>query len=172
MSKKIVLADYIIQPSQINELLAKVAIQIKKQICFREWYLHKFGQILEQLFLNLASLKAEISFFPECPELIKVFDFIEANYHQPIKLPDVAKAVGYSPAYLTHLVHRRSGKTVIHWIVERRLKEAQLLLLETDQTITQIGLSIGYYDVRYFIRVFRKYYKTTPQEWRKAQRQP
>ena len=50
--------------------------------------------------------------FPSIPKLSKVFDFIELNYHQSIRLKEVAQAVGYSSAYLTDLVRRMTEKTV------------------------------------------------------------
>jgi AraC family transcriptional regulator len=121
-------------------------------------------------FPKTTTLKIDKSIFPNCPELAKVFDFIEANYRQPIKLGDLAKAVGYSQAHLSYLVHLKSGKTVMTWITERRLVEATSLLLETEQKIEEIALAVGYSDVGYFFRLFRKYYNATPQAWRKAQR--
>jgi len=40
-----------------------------------------------------------------------------------------------SLAYLTDLVRRETGKTVLSWIVERRMTEARRLLLETGQSV-------------------------------------
>jgi PAS domain S-box-containing protein len=110
------------------------------------------------------------SIFPNSPKLNEVFRFIEANYHQPITLCDVAQAVDYSSAYLTDLVRQETGKTVNQWIVERRIVEAQRLLLETDQTVKEIAISIGYQYEGHFFRQFRKYHGTTPQVWRNWQR--
>lgn len=117
---------------------------------------------------NLADIKAR---FSNHPQLSAVFDFIEANYHQPITLCDVAQSVGYSAAYLTDLVRRCTGKPVNHWIVERRMLAARTLLLETDHSINQIAEAVGYQYEGHFFRQFRQYHKTTPQAWRKEQRQ-
>ncbi len=104
------------------------------------------------------------------PQLTKVFQFIESNYHQQISLCDVALAVGYSSAYLTDLVRRHTGQTVNHWIIQRRMVAACALLLGTNQTVNQIAECIGYQHQGHFFRQFRQYYGTTPQVWRKAQR--
>jgi AraC-like DNA-binding protein len=98
-----------------------------------------------------------------------VFQFIAAHYHQSISLCDVAKAVGYSPAYLTDLVRRETGQTVNQWIVEHRLTKASCLLLETNQTVSEIAETVGYQHINYFFRQFRRHYGTTPQIWRKSQ---
>jgi AraC family transcriptional regulator len=108
--------------------------------------------------------------FPSIPRLREVFNYIELNYYQNIGLKEVARAVGYSPAYLTDLVRRITGKTVNTWIIERRIKEASTLLLETTYPIKEIALKLGYQDISYFHRQFRNYYKRTPRTWRETQR--
>jgi AraC-like DNA-binding protein len=110
------------------------------------------------------------SIFPNIQRLREVFIFIELNYHQFISLKEVAQAVGYSPAYLTDLVRRLTGKTVNNWIFERRIVEASILLLETNYSIKEIALKLGYQDISYFHRQFRDYYKYTPRTWREMQR--
>ncbi|BAY26638.1 AraC family transcriptional regulator [Calothrix sp. NIES-2100] len=110
------------------------------------------------------------SIFPSIPRLREVFEFIELNYHQNIKLKEVAQAVGYSSAYLTDLVRRLTGKTVNNWIIERRLAAASTLLLETNYSVDEIALKVGYQNINHFYCQFRDYYKHTPRAWREAQR--
>lgn len=113
------------------------------------------------------NLPSSRSIFPANPKLSQVFSFIESNYHRSITLSDVARAVGYSSAYLTDLVRRQTGKTVNHWIVERRLTEACALLRETDRTANEIAETVGYQNPGHFFRQFRQHCGTTPQAWRK-----
>jgi AraC-like DNA-binding protein len=102
------------------------------------------------------------------PLLSRVFRFIETNYQRSISLREVAKAVGRSPAYLTDLVKRETGKTVLNWIIERRMAEARRLLLETQQSVEQISEAVGYFDRRHFSRQFLKFHNATPQTWRRV----
>ncbi|MFY7803345.1 MAG: helix-turn-helix domain-containing protein [Limnoraphis robusta] len=108
--------------------------------------------------------------FPSIPRLREVFEFIELNYHQNIRLKEVAQAVGYSSAYLTDLVRQLTGKTVNNWIIERRIAEARRLLLETEDSIEQIALKVGYQNLNHFYSQFRNYHRTTPRSWRESQR--
>ncbi|MDZ8238728.1 AraC family transcriptional regulator [Nostoc sp. ChiQUE01b] len=142
-----------------EELLEAIAPQLEKHVGSKQWDLAKYQRISEPQRL-----------FPTCSQLKKVFDYIEANYHQSIGLSNVAVAVGYSAAYLTNLVRRKTGKTVNDWIFERRMLAARALLLETDQPINQIACAIGYQYEGYFFRQFRQFYGTTPQVWRNTQR--
>ncbi len=102
------------------------------------------------------------------PLVNRVFHFIEINYHQSISLREVAEAVGRSPAYLTDFVRRETGKTVLNWIIERRMVEARRLLIETDQSVEQIAEAVGYFDRRHFSRQFLRLHKVTPQIWRRT----
>ncbi|MBP5975784.1 helix-turn-helix transcriptional regulator [Brasilonema sp. CT11] len=102
------------------------------------------------------------------PLLNSVFQFIENNYKQYISLREVAEAVDRSPAYLTDLVRRETGKTVLNWIIERRMAEARRLLVETEQSVERIAEAVGYFDRRHFSRQFLRLHNTTPQLWRRT----
>ncbi|MDJ0843675.1 helix-turn-helix domain-containing protein [Crocosphaera sp.] len=106
------------------------------------------------------------SFYPNSSQLKPIFEFIENNYTEPISLNDVAQAVGYSPAYLTNLVKRKTHKTIINWILERRMLEARDLLLNTQDSITKIAMSIGFSDAYYFSRRFSQLHEISPKHWR------
>ncbi|BAY95886.1 MULTISPECIES: helix-turn-helix domain-containing protein [unclassified Tolypothrix] len=129
-------------------------------------------QLVHQKFSTTTESKktnTQKSIFPSIPRLREVFEFIELNYHQSIRLKEVAQAVGYSSAYLTDLVRRLTGKTVNNWIIERRLAAASTLLLETNYSVDEIALKIGYQNINHFYCQFRDYYKNTPCGWRKIQ---
>ena len=104
------------------------------------------------------------------PLLARVFGFIEERYREPISLRDVARAVGLTPGHLTTVVGRKTGRTVLEWIAERRMAEARRLLVETDLTVGEVGRRVGYADERYFARVFRRGHSVTPLGWRRAGR--
>ena len=106
----------------------------------------------------------------EQPVLAGVFQFIEDHYAEPISLRDVARAANLSSGYLTTLVRRQTGRTVLEWIQERRMAEARRLLVETDESVERIGTRVGYDDPAYFARRFRSAHKVTPAFWRNANR--
>lgn len=119
---------------------------------------------------RLAEPQLKKSPVEQSPLLTKVFSFIETQYCNPISLHEVAKAVNLSPAYLTDLVRRETGRTVNRWIVEHRIARARTLLLESDRSIAEIAETVGYLDAGHFIRLFRRVNGTTPQAWRLLQR--
>ncbi|WP_009631723.1 response regulator transcription factor [Synechocystis sp. PCC 7509] len=157
--------DYLTKPTTIGELLKAIATRLEKRACLRSWYANTSAQ-------KPVTEKVNPSIFPSAPELQEVFKFIEANYHQPITLCDVAQAVGYSPAYLTNRVGSQTGQTVNRWIVERRMVAARSLLQNTDQSVEQVANALGYQNTCHFSRQFRQHHGAPPQAWRKVQQKP
>ena len=104
------------------------------------------------------------------PLLAEVFGFIEERYGEPISLKDVARAVGLSAGHLTTVVGRKTGRTVLEWITERRMAEARRLLVGTDLPVEEVGRRVGYGDSGYFVRTFRRAHGATPLGWRRAGR--
>jgi AraC-like DNA-binding protein len=67
-------------------------------------------------------------------------------------------------------LRRLTGKTVNNWIIERRITQAYNLLLETNYSVNQIALEVGYQNINHFYCQFRDRHSTTPHAWREAQR--
>jgi AraC-like DNA-binding protein len=100
------------------------------------------------------------------PLLAEVFQVIEQRFADPLSLRDVAASVGMTPGHLTTLVRRRTGRTVVDWITERRMAQARQLLAETDLAVNEIARRVGLPDAGYFARVFGRTNGITPRAWR------
>ncbi|NBD15763.1 MAG: response regulator [Cyanobacteria bacterium] len=158
--------DYLVKPSTAEELLETVAARLEKQALLQQYYATNCQSLKDSETSAVSECETDL-LFPSVPEFSEVFEFIEANYNQGITLCDVAKAVGYSPAYLTNTVKQQTGRTVNRWIIERRMAQARFLLHSTNQSIEQIAMTVGYQNTCHFYRQFRQYEGSTPQAWRK-----
>jgi YesN/AraC family two-component response regulator len=160
--------DYLTKPSTVEEFLGAITTQLEKREILKQLYAREFQRSLDSFALETNYY----SIFPSTsnPQLQKVFDYIEAYYHESISLIDVAEQLGYSSAYLTDLVKRHTGVTINRWIIKRRLAAAEALLQKSDRSIEQIAEEVGYLNPGHFFRQFRQYKRTTPKVWRKANR--
>ena len=158
--------DYLTKPSTVEELLEVVSARLDKHAMLQAYYETTYQSSKATVASKVSDGETNL-LFPSVKELSEVFEFIEANYDKGITLCDVAKAVGYSPAYLTNRVKQETGRTVNRWIIERRMAQALFLLSSTKQSIEQIATTIGYQNTCHFFRQFRQYQGTTPQAWRK-----
>ena len=76
--------------------------------------------------------------------LAEVFEVIEARHPERLGTADVAAAVGLTPSYLTTLVRQRTGRTVLDWILERRMAAARELLLASDLSAEEVARRVGF----------------------------
>ena len=159
--------DYLTKPSTVEELLEVVSVRLRKNAILEQHYATDLPSSKALVAPDVSEGDREIDLvLPSLPEFSEVFEFVEANYDKGITLCDVAKAVGYSPAYLTNKVKRETGRTVNRWIIERRMAQALFLLRSTDKSVEYIAEAVGYQNTCYFFRQFRQYQGTTPQAWR------
>ena len=163
--------DCLTKPFTSEEILGAVTAQIKKQSLLKQWFALEFQRYSQSSSTSTDETDEFAHFsalFSPCPQLKKIFDFIENHYHESISLRDVAKHAGFSAAYLTELVKKQTGETINRWIIRRRITAAKSLLLKTDQSVEQIAFQVGYRSLNHFFRQFREYYGTSPQAWRKV----
>lgn len=96
--------------------------------------------------------------------------FIERHCLAPLSLGEVAAAVQRSPAHLTTLLRRSTGRSALQWIIAGRLAEARRRLALSDEPIERIAERVGYADATHFIRLFRRAHGVTPVAWRAGRR--
>lgn len=72
--------------------------------------------------------------------------------------------------HLNDLVKKETGKSAKQIIQKRIIQEAKKLLSYTDMQVSEISMELGYDDVSYFIRMFRKFEKLTPLSFRKLKK--
>jgi len=97
----------------------------------------------------------------------EVFRHINDHLAAPISLREIANAVNFSPAYLTDLMKRETGRPIVSWIIELRLRRAEHLLSQSDHPISQIAATVGYFDANSFGRAFTKRRGISPWQWRR-----
>ena len=96
---------------------------------------------------------------PACiPEAEK---YVHLHYQNPaLSVSEIAEAVGVSVSYLSRIYKRWRGTGLLDYIHHVRMETARSLL--GTMSVTRVAERVGYTDDRAFIRVYNKYYGTTP----------
>lgn len=92
---------------------------------------------------------------------------IDERFASPHYLAALARSARVSVAYLCRMFKAYTGKTVVEYLVERRIQAALWKLREGGEKIISIALACGFNDLAYFNRVFRRIVGTTPTAYRK-----
>lgn len=89
------------------------------------------------------------------------------NYYRPLSINEIAETIGCERRKLSYLFEKQTGMTPIQYLTEYRLKQAKNLLRSTQLPIGEIAQLVGYSDIYYFCRVFKKNYAMTPTQYRR-----
>lgn len=100
------------------------------------------------------------------PELNKIVKYIEQNYDKDISVKSLARYVMMGENYISALFKKKMGKTLIHYLHEVRVRQAMHYLADTDMTVHEIGLKVGFMNDNYFIKIFKRITGTTPSQYR------
>lgn len=90
--------------------------------------------------------------------------------HGAVTLDMLSRKFHYSKSYISHMFRRESGYTLKEYCNLLKIENAKVLLKESDISITNISLSVGYNNFSYFINTFKRLTGETPLAWRKQVR--
>ena len=94
-------------------------------------------------------------------------NYIENHFTEKISRTDVAVHVALNENYLSRLFHAETGLSISDYILQKRMALAKKLLVQTQKSVSDIGMEIGYDATAYFIRVFKREVGKTPKEYRR-----
>lgn len=92
--------------------------------------------------------------------------FVSENIHRRLTVGEVAAAVGISKNYLTNIFSASEGLPLVEYINRRKLSYMLELIRRYSYTLAQAGEQVGFGDVNYISRIFRRYYGMSFSEYR------
>ena len=100
----------------------------------------------------------------------KIIQYIEKHISEEMTMEELSKVVYLNPDYLTRLFKKVEGISICSYIVNRRIEIAKNFLQESDISIGDISLAVGYYNYPSFYKIFTKITGTSPQQFRNLHR--
>lgn len=97
-----------------------------------------------------------------------VMDYINCNYAESLSLELLADMNGISTGYLSRRFKAVTGLSVSEYVRMIRIRQAKLLLIKTNDSISEISDKCGFNDSNYFSYVFKEEEKVSPLKYRKA----
>lgn len=93
--------------------------------------------------------------------------YIEHNYKKSLKLETIAPLFGYNSSYLGKLFTAKTGTSFNSWLDQVRINHSKELLNDPALKVYEIAERVGYKNVDYFHKKFKKYVGESPAEYRK-----
>jgi transcriptional regulator GlxA family with amidase domain len=94
--------------------------------------------------------------------LKRAIAMMEAALETPMSPSLIAEDLGISTRQLERLFGRYLNSTPKHYFMEMRLNKAQNLLVQTEQSVTEIAMACGFQTTSHFSKVYRAHFGTSP----------
>lgn len=100
----------------------------------------------------------------------KIISFLNENFAVKISLDQIARNMYLSPVYISKIFKEETGESPINYLIKIRLEKAKEILMQDNEknSIKDIATSVGYEDVYHFSKLFKKYYGSSPLNYKKS----
>lgn len=137
----------------------------------------RFQALLLDLLIIISELCRQpmqsIAVFPSSKErhVQDIVSFMEHRFSDDITLEDIQSELHLSKFYLAKTFKEVTGTTIFQYLMQRRIYQAKLELIESDKSITDIGYEVGFKHPSHFSRAFKQHTELTPEQYRKQHQQ-
>ncbi len=105
--------------------------------------------------------------FHKDPKIMAVQQWLENNYARNFLMEEVAMKFGMSLRNLSRRFKLATGESIMTYLHRYRIEIAKELLKISGYTIQEIAYQVGYEDISFFYRLFKKHTYMTPKAYRK-----
>ncbi|WP_424767205.1 AraC family transcriptional regulator [Paenibacillus sp. sgz302251] len=116
----------------------------------------------------------EKSSFPSSKEhhVQAVISYLENHYTEDITLESIQAELHLSKFYLAKTFKEVTGSTIFQFLMQRRIYQAKIELIDSKKPITEVGYDVGFKHPSHFSRAFKLHTELTPEHYRKQHQLP
>jgi AraC-like DNA-binding protein len=96
--------------------------------------------------------------------------YMQSELHRQLTVKAMALKKGLSTSHFSSLFRKATGMSPLDYFIHLKLQKACLLLYSSDTKVKDVAKVIGYDDPYYFSRLFKKYMKVSPDQYRALQK--
>lgn len=100
-------------------------------------------------------------------KLKQVLDYIELHYAETLTVSDLAKLCYFSDYHFMRFFKKHMNMTCVEYINNLRLEKSVELFEQGNSSILDVSLSVGFHNLSYFHKVFKRKYHMTPKAFLK-----
>lgn len=99
-------------------------------------------------------------------DISHIKQFIDQHYMYPISLEDVSEAFYLSKEHVSRMFRKTYDESVTQYILKMKMENAADLIRTSQMSIKEIAYQLGFEDISYFYKQFKKIFDCTPKEMR------
>lgn len=151
-----------------------IAIYEKVQLMHESWQQSQWLERLQvktlfyQIVLSIyQQLSSQESYVKQTGLVSQIKAYVEEHYADSIRLEPLAERLNYSVSHISAVFKRETNYSLVEYVMQLRMKKAVALLKSTNVPLKEIAASVGYTDVHYFNRLFKRHLGISPGKYRK-----
>ena len=137
---------------------------------YEEMLTYLFRELLMAMHRRMTENAPRVSGFIQ-DEIDRARTYFEEHYNEEISIEQYAVSRNMSTSWFNRSFRNSAGTSPMKYILDIRIRNAQVLLETTDYTISDIAALIGYDNPMYFSRLFRKAKGLSPSKYQKVYRE-
>ena len=158
----------VVQPVEIHDTLDYLVKEIKE--LRYGWELaakSALYRIILWIIRNAVDQHQELGSYSESTinNISRAFSYIADHYQERLSVREIADHCYMGYSYFSKMFMEITQKSCTEYINYFRVQKAETLLLEGNQTITEISSQVGFDNVSYFIKQFRKFKGISPKQY-------
>ena len=119
--------------------------------------------LLQALFLLLQYSTTESATISASSDKLKnVLDYIDLHYDEPLTISELAELCYFSEYHFMRFFKKHMNMTCVEYMNNFRLEKAVELFEQRHLSIIEVSMSVGFRNLSYFHRAFKKKYGMTP----------
>ena len=155
----------VVDPEEIHRLMNHVEQMISHSASMSELE-HALEGVCVQ-FCDILSTRRKTS---TTQALEDAAELLRTQYGHEWTLEELADRVHFNPSYFSSVFKQHFGVSYVNYLNDIRLKNAAERLHSTREPVGQLAQSLGYQNTTYFIKLFRRKYGITPNEYRRGRK--
>jgi AraC-like DNA-binding protein/mannose-6-phosphate isomerase-like protein (cupin superfamily) len=126
-----------------------------------------FYMLLEHVPHHFLSSAEQQAIERKVERILRLLDFVNANFTHKIKLQDFAQAEGVSLNYMSYFVKAHLNQTFQEYVATVRYHQARKLLLTENKRLIDICIESGFSDPRYLTKTFLRKTGSRPDAYKR-----
>ena len=123
--------------------------------------------ILSKMPLAMLSDEESTSRSKKNERLMRLIDFVDANYMHKVRLYEFAQSEGVTLCYMSHFIQATLGQSFQDYLNTVRFNHACSMIARGNRRMSDVYRESGFSDYKYFVRTFQEKCGKTPDEYAK-----
>lgn len=145
-----------------NKIHMAFQINTKESIFFSASYTYEFIFEFYKQYLHCTNTTS----FQYRKRLTPLIDYIEHHLSEPITQQILCEQIHVSPQHLCRMFQQCMNTRPMEYLAKTRIRHACNLLISTSKSIEEVSFDVGFNNLNYFCKTFKKYTAMTPGHYR------